>query len=96
MTKDDVLQRLRQHKRMLQERYGVERIGLFGSYAKGEQTAHSDIDLFVVFRQKTLDNITGLWLFLEEMYGKNIDLFYRHARMREGLKTQIEEEIIYA
>jgi predicted nucleotidyltransferase len=45
LTLADILQQLQQRKAHWQARYGVTRIGVFGSMARGEATAHSDIDV---------------------------------------------------
>ena len=41
MTKNDILQKLTQEKEYIQKTYEVDKIGLFGSYAKDQQTATS-------------------------------------------------------
>jgi len=47
MTKVEILDFLTSHKKEFHDKYGVEKIGLFGSFAKGNATAKSDIDIFV-------------------------------------------------
>ena len=96
MTREDILSFIREHRRLLKERYDVNQIGLFGSYAKGEQTEMSDIDFYVILGEKRLDNMTGLWLYLEKALGKKVDVIYAHPKMRKGLKQQIESEVLYA
>ena len=96
MTRKDILDFLRDHRRLLKERYDVKQIGLFGSYAKGEETEMSDIDFYVILGEKRLDNMTGLWLYLEKAFGKKVDVIYDHPKMRKGLKRQIESEVLYA
>ena len=96
MTKDEILGILKEQRNFLEEKYGVRKIGLFGSYAKGTSTQKSDIDFYVIFSKKTLDNMTGLWLYLEKAFDKKIDIIYEHPRLRTGLKTQIESEVLYA
>jgi len=96
MTKEYILNFLKENHTLLEDQYSVDSIGLFGSYAKGMANEKSDIDFYVVFKQKTLDNMTGLLLYLEKMFNKKIDMLYYHPRLREGLKRQIEEEVLYA
>ena len=96
MTKEYILNFLKENHTLLEEQYSVDSIGLFGSYAKGIANEQSDIDLYVVFKQKTLNNMTGLLLYLEKIFNKKIDMLYYHPRLREGLKRQIEEEVLYA
>ena len=96
LTKSDILDFLKDNKEFLSSAYSVEKIGVFGSYAKDIAKSDSDIDFYVIFKNKTLDNITGLWLYLEEVFDKKIDLIHYHSRIRDGLKKQIESEILYA
>ena len=96
MTKEYIINLIKTDKEMLSNRFGVEKIGLFGSYVKGTATEESDIDFYVVFKKKTLDNMTGLWLYLEKLFGKKVDLMHEHPKLRRGFKVQIEQEIEYA
>jgi hypothetical protein len=52
----------------------VRKVALFGSYAKGTQTAQSDIDLLVEFEQPTYDNFLGLSRELEMLFGKKVEI----------------------
>ena len=56
MTKNDILNELSKNKSYIEQNFEVEKIGLFGSYAKGKQTEDSDIDIYVEFKHKTFDN----------------------------------------
>ena len=95
MTKEKILEILKEQRGFLEERYAVKKIGLFGSYAKDTSTPKSDIDFYVIFSKKTLDNMTGLWLYLEKIFDKKIDIVYEHPRLRKGLKREIESEVLY-
>lgn len=55
---------------------GVRRIGVFGSYARGEATAESDVDVYVEFddEQRTYDNYFELYELLEKILGRPVDL----------------------
>jgi len=56
--------------------YGVNRIGLFGSYVRNEMTPNSDIDLLVDIQKdkKTFNNFLSLNHFLEDLFGKKVEL----------------------
>ena len=95
MQLDEIMIQLQRHKAILRERFSVKKIGVFGSYARGTATSESDIDFYVVFEEKTVDNITGLWIYLEELFRRKVDLIHYHHRLREGLKREIEKEIVY-
>ena len=95
MDKSEILQKLSEHKAYIQSNYEVEKIGLFGSYAKDKQTPQSDIDIYVEFRHKTFRNLAGLWVYLEELYHKKIDLVHKHKRSRGAIFDSIQREVIY-
>jgi predicted nucleotidyltransferase len=48
-SRDDILKQLHQHLRVLAQKYHVQRIGVFGSVSRGDQTEGSDIDILVEF-----------------------------------------------
>lgn len=95
MDKSEILQKLSEHKAYIQSNYEVEKIGLFGSYAKDKQTPQSDIDIYVEFRHKTFRNLAGLWVYLEELYHKKIDLVHKHKRSKGAIFDSIQKEVIY-
>jgi len=95
MTKEYILEKLTQEKMYLQKTYEVDKIGLFGSYARDMQRDDSDIDIYVEFKHKTFDNLTGLWDYLEEMYHKKIDLLHKHKRSKGAIFDSIQKEVIY-
>jgi uncharacterized protein len=74
-TKQDILSVLEKNQSSLRA-LGINKIGLFGSFARGEQRPDSDIDLLVEFEsgKKTFDNFMELSFFLEEALRSKIDL----------------------
>ena len=95
MQKSDILNTLALHKNTLKEKFEIDKIGLFGSYARDEATVNSDIDIYVEFKNKTFDNIAGLWVYLEELYHKKIDLIHFHKRANKIIMNNIQKEVIY-
>jgi len=93
MDRETILHFLKSHKAQLQESYGVEEIGLFGSYARGEATEQSDIDL-VVDMPSSFTAFFGLQEYLERMLGKRIDLGMKQ-KLRAYIHEKIKDEIIY-
>ncbi len=85
---------LKKHKEELKKNYSVKEIGIFGSYARNEQTKRSDIDLFVEFNQvPDLLKFIELERKLQRYLGKRTDLV-RKKTIREELKKQILREAI--
>ncbi len=95
MTKEYILQKLHSHKRVLEKEFGVEKIGLFGSYAKDKQTSSSDIDFYVEFREKTFDNLAGLWVYLEDIFNKKVDILHKHNNNNSIFLSRVLKEVIY-
>ena len=95
MQKSDILNTLALHKNTLKEKFEIDKIGLFGSYARDEATVNSDIDIYVEFKNKTFRNIAGLWVYLENLYNQKIDLLYKHKRAKGAIFEQIKKDVIY-
>ena len=57
-------------------KYGVKRLGIFGSFVRDEAKEDSDVDFFVEFypAQKNFDNFMDLAFFLQELSGRKIEL----------------------
>ena len=73
MDSSSILNVLKENLEELQS-FGVERIGLFGSFLRGDANEESDLDFLVVFEENTFDDYMGLKLFLEDLFEKNVDL----------------------
>ena len=95
MTRDDIMHRIREHDDFL-ILHGIKRIGLFGSYARGEQREDSDIDLLVEFDEgkKSFDNFMDLSFFLEDILGKRIDLLTLES-VSQFMRPYIEKDVYY-
>ncbi|HEX7313639.1 MAG TPA: nucleotidyltransferase family protein [Pyrinomonadaceae bacterium] len=74
-TKEDVFTLLRQNGARLRS-FGVAQLSVFGSFARGTPDDNSDVDILVEFvpKQETFDNFLGLAEFLEELFGRKVDL----------------------
>ena len=94
MTKEQILSYLLAHKAEFQKKYGVEEIGLFGSYARGEDKEDNDIDLLVTM-PSTFDNVMNLKFELEESLHKKVDLLTKHKHMKPFLLEMISKDIVY-
>jgi len=71
-------------------------IGLFGSYAKGNQRADSDIDLLVELKEPRFEWIAGLQMYLEKRFDKKIELVRKSDNVNRRFTQRIENEVIYA
>jgi len=89
LTSEEILRKIGENRDKI-KRFGVKRIGLFGSYVREEQRAESDIDIVVEFEKgrATFESFLDLAEYLEKLLGKKIDLL-----TKEGVKKY--ENVIY-
>jgi uncharacterized protein len=94
-TLTDVKKSLTSHKSMLQEKYKVNQIGIFGSYIRNEQTPNSDLDILVDYTEAPdLISLIELEYFLSEILDLHIDLVTSNG-IKSQLKNDILKEVVY-
>jgi predicted nucleotidyltransferase len=95
-TKEQIFALLQQHEAQLKA-FGVKRCGLFGSFLRGQPAAGSDVDVLVEFEpgQKTFDNFMHLSFFLEETFGRKVDLLTPESLSRH-IGPKIMREVVSA
>ena len=95
LSREEILNRLRDHKDELRSRFSVRQIGLFGSYVHGEANEGSDIDLLVELEEPTFDHYLDLKFFLERVFQHPVDLVLAES-VKPRLKPLIAQEVNYA
>ncbi|WP_221657046.1 nucleotidyltransferase family protein [Bacteroides salyersiae] len=96
-TTVEYLQLLRQYMQNYAQHYGITRMGIFGSVARGEQKEGSDIDIcFEVSNIPTLFTLARIKYELEALLESPVDLIRMRDQMDEYLKQDIEREALYA
>jgi predicted nucleotidyltransferase len=98
LTKHEILDALRRHRDFLLK-YKVRKIGLFGSFVRGEQVDRSDIDLIVDFEEPSIENFMGLSSFLENLFGKKVEILTPagiDSIRINYIKEEIKKSIVYA
>jgi len=96
--KEEVLKYLRENKEYFKKKYGVEKIYLFGSVARGEDKENSDIDImieFIDFKSNTFDNYYGFLEELEKKFKRKIDLVIKGA-IKPIVFEYVKKDLIYA
>lgn len=94
MNMDNILSTLKALKPVITTRYKAKEIGLFGSFARGEQNANSDIDLLVEFEEGAdLFDLVGLANYLEEELQQKVDVVPKRA-LREELRESVLREVV--
>ena len=98
IARDQIIFLLNQNIAEIKRRFTVCRIGLFGSYARGEQNPNSDIDLLVEFEENTQD-LYDLKIQLKEFFhiqlGIDVDIC-REKYIKPRFKSSILKETVYA
>lgn len=97
LSRKEIVSMLEKHRDVL-SKYKIKKIGLFGSFAKGEESLKSDIDLFVDFEEPSFDNFMGLSNFLEELFGRRVEILtpagIESIRIKH-IKKEIQKSITY-
>ncbi len=94
ISRDEVLRELRHMKEELKVRYGVTRIGIFGSVARNETKTDSDVDV-VVEMKPNLFMRAVLKAELESRLGKSVDVVRYRQGMNRYLKARIDRDALY-
>lgn len=94
-TKTDLLALVANHQRELTG-FGVRRIGVFGSFVREQQDATGDVDMLVEFESghKTFDNFMQLAFYLEDLFGRKVDLLTPES-LSPHLGPRILREVEY-
>jgi predicted nucleotidyltransferase len=75
--------------------FGVRGLSLFGSCARGDETAESDLDFVVEFERKSFDAYMDLKFFLEDLFDKPVDLVLSDG-IKPRLRAAILQEAVHA
>jgi predicted nucleotidyltransferase len=94
ITAKEILEHLRTLKPELEERYAINRIGIFGSVAREEARPTSDIDI-VVYMPPNLLKRVRLKAELENLFGREVGLIRYRDSLNPYLKARIDREAIY-
>jgi len=87
---------LASHEEEIRKKYGVVILGIFGSYARGEQDELSDIDILVELKKPIGLKFFELWDELENLLGIKVDLLtIKAVKQKPKLWESIKEDIIY-
>lgn len=95
LQRDHVLAKLRLVAPQLQRDHGVTRLGVFGSVARDEATAMSDIDVVLELQAPDLFTMVEIKEDLERVFHCSIDVVRYRERMNPYLKGRIDREAVY-
>ena len=96
-SKEEIVAYLKNNRTFFYDKFGVTRIGIFGSFIRDEQTQPSDIDMVVEIEKsrKNIHSFLQLKRFLEKQLGRRIDLGFEHS-LKPIIREKIKGQIIYA
>jgi len=95
MSHTEILNILKAFKKNCAEQYGIISLGLFGSAARKESGAESDVDIVIKLKKQDLFNMIGIKQDLEEMLHTHVDVISYRDKMNAFLKNRIDKEAIY-
>ena len=95
LTRDHLLELLRQRKPEFEQTYGITAIGIFGSFARDTANQGSDVDIVVKMRRPDLFSLVHVKEELEESCHAKVDIVHYRDQMNAFLKNRIDREAIY-
>ena len=95
MNRERVLSLLTKRRAEIVHRFGVKKLGVFGSAARNDMRSDSDVDILVGFREAaTFDNYMDLKVYLESLLGTNVDLVTEEA-LKPRMRLIIEKDLVH-
>lgn len=94
LDKNHILNYLKEHYSEFKDKYEVEEIGLFGSYAKGTETKNSDIDIFVKMKPSLFDMV-AIKEQIEHDLNAKVDIVREHKNIKPIFLEMIKKDLIY-
>lgn len=91
LSDKEIMKTVREHSDIL-GKYKVKKIGLFGSHVRGEQKEDSDIDFLVEFEKPDFDNFMDLAFYLEDLFGKKVELI-TNGSLSPYIQPYVEKEV---
>lgn len=95
MTRLEIIEILKKYKNENAKKYGINTLGLFGSYSKGKGKDVSDVDIVIEIKVPDMIKLVHIKEELEELLSKNVDIVRIRKRMNPYLKKHIEKDAVY-
>ncbi len=95
MNKSEILDILKQYKGANKERYGLQALGIFGSYARSEETIMSDVDIVLQTETPNMFNVIHIKNDLEKQLKLPVDIVRLRKNMNPLLRRRIDQEAFY-
>ena len=91
----DCIQKLSNFKMMFAQKYGITKLGIFGSVARNEHSEQSDIDIVVEVKKPSLRLMYELKEALKQLFNCEVDLVRFRDSLRPLFKSNIQRDVIY-
>ena len=95
MTRSEILKILKQYKNENYEKYGINKLGIFGSYSRDLAAEDSDIDIVIETQEPDLYKLVHIKEELENIFNKSVDIVRNREKMNPYLKRRIEKDAQY-
>jgi predicted nucleotidyltransferase len=95
LDRQEILDYLQEYKAIKQKQYAIKRLGVFGSFARGEASEASDIDIVVDFEKSSMFALVAIKQDIEEYFHRHVDIVQIRERMNMLLKNRIQRDAIY-
>ena len=95
LDKERILSILKVYYLYNKEKYNIESLGLFGSFARNEGRPDSDIDIFIALKQPNLLTYSIIAQQLETVFDRHIDLISSKAKLKDDFRANVEKEVVY-
>jgi predicted nucleotidyltransferase len=94
-TLEEIKRILLEHKEEIRQKYGIIILGVFGSYARGEQKETSDIDIIVELDRPVGLDFYEFWEYIENLFGTKVDVLTLSALKQKTLLWEnVKEDIL--
>jgi predicted nucleotidyltransferase len=93
-TLDNIIEKLRKHQPELLRKYPISKMGVFGSYARGEATKDSDIDIAVEISGPMGLSFIAMADEIENLFGIKVDVVPKRS-IKPGYLPYVEKDIVY-
>lgn len=95
MTSETMFEQLSRYRKKRAADYGIERLGVFGSTARGNNEPESDVDIVVELAKPDLLILVGIKQELEDILDRPVDVVRYRDNMNQFLKRRIDRKAIY-
>ena len=95
MTRSEILEILKNYKNENAKKYGINTIGLFGSFSKDKGGEKSDVDIIIEISEPDIFKLVHIKDDLEKLLHRKVDIVRKREKMNAYLKEHIKRDAIY-